>query len=91
MVDQKPQTTTFQSKSTRYWQLSYHPTETKKSDFLDSSDEESDANNQEEKKDVPRRPVPPDDDDDFDEPIVNLSKPLGGGNQTKSTHFNPSH
>ena len=61
-----------------------------KTGFLGSSDEESDAIDQEEKKEVHGGPVD-DGEEDFEEPIVNLQKPLGGGNQIKSTHPNPSH
>ena len=67
-----------------------HYAELKNSGFY-SSDSESEG--QEEQKDapVPAAVLPPDDEDSFDEPIVDLQKPIGGGNQINSSNPPPSH
>ena len=56
-----------------------------------SSDSESEG--QEEQKDAPIPAVvlPPEDEDSFDEPIVDLQKPIGGGNQINSSLPPPSN
>ena len=64
--------------------------ELKNSGFY-SSDSESDG--QEEQKDapIPAVTLQPEDEDSFDEPIVDLQKPIGGGNQINSSLPPPSN